>query len=111
MPAATGAWTALGPGHLRARQRVNFGEDPTLWRSAITRSEINMTMRRVFAAIVDVAMVMTVYQVASAQTSTDQAVKRIIIRAGHLLDVKLAKRSMTRSLSLKVTRSWRSVRL
>src|SRR5713101_2137379 len=91
MPAASGAWTALGPGHLRARQRVNFGEDPTLWRSAITRSEINMTMRRVFAAIVDVAMVMTVYQVASAQTSTDQAVKRITIRAGHLLDVKTGK--------------------
>ncbi len=50
-----------------------------------------MTMRRVFAAIVDVAMVMTVYQVASAQTSTDQAVKRVIIRAGHLLDVKTGK--------------------
>ncbi len=50
-----------------------------------------MTMRRVFAAIVDVAMVMTVYQVASAQTSTDQAVKRITIRAGHLLDVKTGK--------------------
>jgi len=48
-------------------------------------------MRRVFAAIVDVAMVMTVYQVASAQTSTDQAVKRVIIRAGHLLDVKTGK--------------------
>src|SRR5947209_5469886 len=91
MPATTGAGTALGPGHLRARQRVNFGEDPTLWRSAITRSEINMTMRRVFAAIVDVAMVMTVYQVASAQPSTDQAVKRVIIRAGHLLDVKTGK--------------------
>jgi len=50
-----------------------------------------MTMRRVFAAIVDVAMVMTVYQVASAQPSTDQAVKRVIIRAGHLLDVKTGK--------------------
>ncbi|PYX56614.1 MAG: Xaa-Pro dipeptidase [Acidobacteria bacterium] len=48
-------------------------------------------MRRVFAAIVDVAMVMTVYQVASAQPSTDQAVKRVIIRAGHLLDVKTGK--------------------
>src|SRR5437879_9956855 len=91
MPAATGAGTALGPGHLRGRQRVNFGEHRTLWRSAITRSEINMTMRRVFAAIVDVAMVMTVYQVASAQPSTDQAVKRVIIRAGHLLDVKTGK--------------------
>jgi len=50
-----------------------------------------MTMRRVFAAIVDVAIVMTVYQVASAQPSTDQAVKRVIIRAGHLLDVKTGK--------------------
>ena len=50
-----------------------------------------MTMRRVFAAIVDVAMVMTVYQVASAQPSTDQAVKRVIIRAGHLLDAKTGK--------------------
>ncbi len=50
-----------------------------------------MTMKRLFAAITAVAMVVSVNQIATAQKSADQPLKRVIIRAGHLLDVKTGK--------------------
>jgi imidazolonepropionase-like amidohydrolase len=50
-----------------------------------------MTMKRLFAPITAVAMFVFVNQIASAQTSANQTVKRVTIRAGHLLDVKTGK--------------------